>query len=66
MTVTEDPLATPGALTETVDVAAEMGPTVTAIVGAVVVTAFPLIVAPSVRGVPAWAPVNVAEYCPLP
>ncbi|HET9708688.1 MAG TPA: hypothetical protein VFP39_10345, partial [Gemmatimonadales bacterium] len=50
---------------DTTEVRGEIAPVVTAIVGSVVVTALPLIVAPIVVAVPETSPVNVAVYVPL-
>src|SRR5262249_6776485 len=52
--------------TETTDVAAEIAPGVTVIVGAAEATGAPPIVARTLVAVPARTPVNVAVYVPLP
>jgi len=66
VSVTPLPDATVPFATLTTDPAAEIPPTVTWIVGSVVVTAVPPIVAPIVVAVPATAPVNDAVYVPFP
>lgn len=71
-TVTPSPLTTVALPTVTMDDAAEIGPgppgggAVTVILGSVVVTTVPPMVADTVRGVPAVVAVKVALYVPLP
>ncbi len=65
VSVTALPDATVGADTVTTELAAEIGPGVTASVGSVEVTTTPSMVAPIVVAVPAITPVKLAVYVPL-